>query len=150
MRAVTPAEGVEQNKAVGKRALQLLRERTEGPASKGEAVYVRVAVCGGDVDSHLRIGDGWLVVQFVADNVDPKPELVHDCVGEEMRFSNAAHAVMQRDVQWEIQVVRRGCAARLDLERIAAEGLKGVGISPEEAEGETILSAAELAIPIWL
>src|SRR5580704_7017596 len=65
-----------------------------------------------------------------------------------MSLSDAAHTVMQRDIQWEIQVVWRGRAASLNLERVGAEGLIGFGICPEEADRDAILAVAEIAVPV--
>ena len=66
-----------------------------------------------------------------------------------MGFRDAAHPVMQWDVEREIQIVWGWGAAGLNLKRIGAEGLKGFGISPEETEGNAILAAAEILGPSW-
>src|ERR1700751_1505492 len=111
MGTMAPSQSIEPNEGGQKGTLQLLRKGAEGPASKSKAVYIRIVIRGRDVDSHLRIGHGRLVVQFVANDISPKSKLVHDRIGEQMRLGDAPDPVMQRDVQRKIQVVRRGYAA---------------------------------------
>ncbi len=111
----------------------------------GLAVY---AGGGGQVDPDLRPGDGRFVVQFVADDVNAKAELIDQAIVEHMGFSDAAEAAVQRNIQREVQVVGTGQASGLDAERIGAERLEGIGIGPEEAFRQTVLAAAKFSIPV--
>src|SRR5580700_9196421 len=65
-----------------------------------------------------------------------------------MCFGYAAHAVVQWNVQWKIQVVGRGQSAGLHLERISAERLEGIRVCPEKAERHAVFVVVELAIPV--
>ncbi len=50
-----------------------------------------------------------------------------------MRLGNAAHPIVKRDIQWEIQIIGSWRAPGLDAKRIGAKGLERIGIGPEEA-----------------
>src|SRR5205807_3036243 len=106
VRAVRPAQGVKPDKTVRERPLGLLREWTESKGSKCEAINIGITIRGGQIDSHLRIGDRRHVVQFVADDIDPETELIYRRVGEQMSLRHAAHPIVQWDIQREVQIVR--------------------------------------------
>ena len=104
--------------------------------------------CGGQIDADLRIGDGRLVIQPVADDVDAEAEFVDQGIVEHVSFGDAAEAAMQGNIEREVQIVGTGLAAGLNAVRIGAEGLKRVGIGPEEALGKTVFPAAKFAVPV--
>ena len=59
-----------------------------------------------------------------------------------MSLRNAAHPIVQWDIQREVQIVRRRQAAGLHLEGIRAEWLERLRVS------QTVFASAEIAIPI--
>ena len=100
MRPEGPAYGIEPHKIIRERRLQLRRigPKFEGVEVQTIHVWVaRLAIDAGrgrQVDADLRPRDRCPVVQPIADDVNPKPEFVHQRVAEDVSLSNAAKAAM--------------------------------------------------------
>src|ERR1700730_9140624 len=65
-----------------------------------------------------------------------------------MCFGDAAHAIVQWNVQRKVQVVGRGQYAGLHLKRISAEFACYCRICPEKATRHAVFVVVESAIPV--
>jgi hypothetical protein len=100
------------------------------------------------MDPDVRTGDGRLVTQLVADDVDAKAEFIDQRVCEDVAFRDAPKAAVQRNMQGKIQVVDTRLATCLDTVPIGPKGFESVGIGPEKALRQVIFASTKLAIPI--
>ena len=120
VRSAGPTHSVDPSVVIGQSRLQLRWVRAKGKAIKLKPVYVGIArlpvysSCSGQVNAHLRIGNWWLIIQLVADDVYAEAEFIDQTTAEYMCIGDAAEAAMQRNVQGEIQVVGTGLASSLD------------------------------------
>ena len=147
VRTAGPAHRVEPGVVIRERRLQLGGIRPKGPSAELKPVHVGIAVGGRQVDANVRPGDGRLVIQLVADDVDAKAEFIDQNIAEQVSFGNAAETAVQRNIQGKIQIVGAGLATGLDPVGIRTERLEGIGIGPEEALGQTVFATVEFAIP---
>src|SRR5258708_25146709 len=99
-------------------------------------------------NAQLLSGSCILAFQIDAYYDDPNEELVGQAIVEDVGLGDAAETSAQRNVERKIQVVFGRRAAGLYLEGIRAERLKPLGVRPEEAPRQTVLIAAEMAVPV--
>ncbi len=145
---MAPTQRVEPGEIVREGVLQLRRVRAKSPGSELQSVHVGILVGGRQIDADVRARDGCFVIELVADDVYPKPEFIHKCVAEEMRLRDAAEPAVQRNAEGEIEIVRARQATGLDSVGIRSERLEGRRVRPEEANGEVILAAAKVTVPV--
>src|SRR5208282_6496067 len=145
--SVGPTHSVEPGVVIREGGLQLGGVRSKSKGVELQAVHVGIGIGGWQIDADVRSGDGGLVIQFVADDVDAEAELVDQCIAEEVSFGDAPEAAVQGNIEGKVHVVDAGRSAGLNPVTIGAEGFVGFGVRPEETLGEAIFAAAEIAVP---
>ncbi len=146
--AARVAQSVLIGESVAKGSLELSWIGADLKTGEGEAIDVWRTVVGWAIDAQLLDIDDRDISEVIADDGGAKKEFVDQCVGEGVGLGNSSKAIPQGNIEGKIQIVGRGYAAGLDLERVGAEGQVLLGICPEEAEGEAILPPGKFLVPI--
>ena len=100
--ALGPAHRVQPTIVIRERRLQLGGICPKSPGAELQPVHVGIPACisdgGGQIDADVSSGDGCLVIQFIADDVDAETEFIDQGIAEQVSFGDAAKAAMQRNI----------------------------------------------------